>query len=107
MYPVTLHCTNVEIRNFLDRRLERLYTKNDHKGFSPDVIEKLTKMFDFLLSMQDPEELRALPKWKAHRLVGSKGAVIWSLHVTANWRLTFQVDLAQNEIKDVNYVDYH
>ena len=95
----------MEIRNFLDRRLERLYTKNDRRGFSPDVIKKLSKMFDFLENMQDPEELEALLSWKAHRLSGSKD--VWSLHVTANWRLTFQVDVATNEIKDVNYVDYH
>lgn len=107
MYPVALHCTKVEIRNFLHRPLERLYTKNDGKGFSPDVIKKLSKMFDFLESMQNPEELKALPTWKAHRLAGSKDDVIWSLQVTANWRLTFKVDVATNEIKDVNYEDYH
>jgi len=31
----------------------------------------------------------------------------WSLYVTRNWRLTFKVDAAENEILDVNYEDYH
>jgi toxin HigB-1 len=96
----------VEIRNFLDKRLERLYSKNDPKGFPPEAVEKLRKMLDFLEAMENQEELRALPNWKAHRLSGDrKGA--WSLHVTRNWRLTFRIDTIENEIKDVNYEDYH
>lgn len=96
----------MEIRNFLDKRLERLYAKNDRKGLAPEVIEKLRKMFDFLEAIEDPEELRSLPSWKAHRLSGDRKD-FWSLHVTRNWRLTFRVDTTENEIKDVNYEDYH
>jgi proteic killer suppression protein len=32
---------------------------------------------------------------------------IWSLHVTRNWRLTFRIDTAESEIRDVNFEDYH
>jgi len=32
---------------------------------------------------------------------------IWSLNVTRNWRLTFRIDTAENEIRDVNFEDYH
>ena len=38
--------------------------------------------------------------WKAHQLSGDRKGV-WSLHVTRNWRLTFQVK--DGEIADVNY----
>jgi proteic killer suppression protein len=96
----------LEIRSFLDKRLERLYSKNDRKGFSPEVIDKLRKMLDFLEAMQDPEELRSLPTWKAHRLTGNrKGS--WALHVTRNWRLTFRIDTQEQAIKDMDYEDYH
>jgi proteic killer suppression protein len=54
--------------------------------------------------MRDPETLQALPLWKAHQLTGGRKGV-WSLHVTRNWRLTFQVK--DGEIADVNYEDYH
>lgn len=57
-------------------------------------------MFNFLEAMEDPEELQALPNWKTHRPAGAKG--LWSLHLTANWRLTFSDRCAENEIKDVN-----
>ena len=32
---------------------------------------------------------------------------IWSLAVTANWRLTFRIDRDAMEIVDLDYEDYH
>ncbi len=49
-------------------------------------------------------KLRAFPLWKAHQLTGDRKGV-WSLHVTRNWRLTFQIK--DGEILDVDYEDYH
>lgn len=61
-------------------------------------------MLTFLQEMRDPETLRAFPLWKAHQLAGDrKGA--WSLHVTRNWRLTFEIK--EGEIRNLNYEDYH
>jgi toxin HigB-1 len=63
-------------------------------------------MLAFLDDMEDAEELRSLPAWKAHTLTGDrKGA--WSLSVTRNRRLTFLIDTAEREIYDVNLEDYH
>jgi proteic killer suppression protein len=61
-------------------------------------------MLSFLQDMLDPETLRAFPLWKAHQLTGDRKG-IWSLHVTRNWRMTFQIK--DDEIWDVNYEDYH
>ena len=57
-----------------------------------------------LQRMQDPEQLRALPTWKAHTLTGDRKGT-WSLHVTRNWRLTFRID--DDEIVEINLEDYH
>ena len=56
--------------------------------------------------MDREEELRTVPSWNAHRLVGDRRGV-WSLSVTRNWRLTFQVDPIEGEIFDLDYQDYH
>ena len=56
--------------------------------------------------MQDPEELRALPAWKVHTLMGDRKGT-WSLTVTRNRRLTFRIDAAEHKIHDVNLEDYH
>jgi proteic killer suppression protein len=47
-----------------------------------------------------------LPVWKAHVLTGDRKGT-WSLSVTANWRLTFRIDVAEDEICDVDFEDYH
>jgi toxin HigB-1 len=94
----------VEIRNFVHKGLKRLYLEDNGKGLPPDAVEKLRAMLTFLQDMQDPEELRTFPLWKAHQLTGDRTGV-WSLHVTRNWRLTFQIK--QDEISNVDYEDYH
>ena len=84
----------------------RLYEEDSVKGVASDTVDKLCKMLAFLDEMNSPNELRALPSWKAHTLTGDrKGA--WSLSVTANRRLTFRIDATEREIYDVNLEDYH
>jgi proteic killer suppression protein len=39
---------------------------------SADTVDKLRKMLTFLDAMENPEELRALPLWKAHVLTGDR-----------------------------------
>ncbi len=78
-----------------------------HKGakdLPPDTVDKLRAMLTLLQDMKDPQTLRAFPRWKAHQLTGERKG-IWSLHVTRNWRLTFQIK--NGEIWDVDYEDYH
>jgi len=84
--------------------LRRLYEENSSKGLSADTVDKLRKMLTFLDAMQKPEELRALPLWKAHILTGDRKGT-WSLHVTRNRRLTFRIK--DDEIIDLNLEDYH
>jgi proteic killer suppression protein len=96
----------VKIRNFVHKGLKRLYEEDSAKGVPPDTVDKLRKMLAFLDDMQDLEELRALPVWKAHILTGDRKGT-WSLSVTRNRRLTFRVDTTELEICDVNLEDYH
>jgi toxin HigB-1 len=96
----------VKIRNFTYKGLKRLYAEDSAKGVPPDSAEKLRKMLAFLDDMQDPEELRALPTWKAHTLTGDRRGT-WSLSVSRNRRLTFLVDSAEMEIRDLNLEDHH
>ena len=56
--------------------------------------------------MEDESELRDLALWKEHQLTSDRKGV-WSLFVTANYRMTFRVDDAEREIYDVDLEDYH
>ncbi len=94
----------MRVRSIGHKGLRRLYEENSSKGLSADTVDKLRKMLTFLDAMENPEELRALPLWKAHVLTGDRKGT-WSLHVTRNRRLTFRIE--DDEIIDLNVEDYH
>jgi toxin HigB-1 len=96
----------MKIRDFSHKGLKWLYLEDNPRGVPPDAVDKLRKMLAYLESIREPEELRALPTWKAHTLTGGRGGT-WSLSVTGNRRLTFRIDLVEREIRDVNLEDYH
>jgi proteic killer suppression protein len=96
----------MEIRNFIHKGLRRLYAADVTRGVPSATADKLRKMLAYLDNMQDVNELGALTSWKAHVLTGDRKGV-WSLHVTANHRLTFWIDVAERMICDVNLEDYH
>lgn len=96
----------VRIRSFAHKGLRRLYENDATRGVPFKAVDKLRKILSFLDEMQDPEELRALPSWKAHLLTGDRKGT-WSLNVTANRRLTFRIDVDEHEICDLNIEDYH
>ena len=95
----------MKIRGFAHKGLKQLYEDDNAKGVPPETADKLRKMFDFLDAMEEANELRSLPLWKAHTLTGDRKG-IWSLSVTRNRRLTFWID-DERQICDVNLEDYH
>ena len=94
----------VKIRSFVHKGLRKLYLEDSTKGLPSNAVDKLRAMMTFLQDMRDAEKLRAFPLWKAHQLTGERKGV-WSLNVTRNWRLTFQIK--DGEIWDIDYEDYH
>jgi len=92
----------MRVRSIAHKGLRRLYEENSSKGLSADAVDRLRKMLTFLDAMENPEELRALPLWKAHILTGDRKGT-WSLHVTRNRRLTFRIE--EDEIVDMNLED--
>ena len=48
----------------------------------------------------------SLPAWKPHVLKGDRHET-WSLSVSRNRRLTFRIDISEEQIVDLNLEDYH
>jgi proteic killer suppression protein len=96
----------VKLRNFRHKGLGRLYAENNARGLPAGSANKLRNMMAFLQAMKHPDELRAMPTWKAHLLSGDR-AGLWSLHVTRNWRLTFWIDNEGGAVYDLDFEDYH
>jgi proteic killer suppression protein len=96
----------MKIRNVLHKGLRRFIEHDDKSGIQAAVAEKLRRMISFLQDMEREDELRTVPSWKAHKLTGDRKGT-WSLFVTKNWRLTFQIEQNEIEIIDLDYEDYH
>ncbi|MEY2565014.1 MAG: hypothetical protein QOH88_3207 [Verrucomicrobiota bacterium] len=92
------------IRSFAHKGLLRLYGKGETKGIPANCADKLRKMLLLLENIGAEAELRSLAIWKAHQLSGNRKGT-WSLHVTGNWRLTF--DIENGEVCNLNLEDYH
>lgn len=52
----------------------------------------------------DVESIMAPPGWRLHQLTGDRSGT-WSISVSGNWRITFQVD--DGDITGLNLEDYH
>ncbi len=62
----------MRIRNFSHKGLKRLYDDNDPKGVPAAGVDKLRKIFAFLDAMENIEELRSVPTWRPHLLLGDR-----------------------------------
>ncbi|MEP6966733.1 MAG: type II toxin-antitoxin system RelE/ParE family toxin [Pseudomonadota bacterium] len=95
----------MRIRNVFHKGLRRLIDDDDPGGLQPAVVEKPRRMVSFLQDMEQEDEPRTAPHWKAHQLSGDRKGV-WSLFVTKNWRMTFRIDRQEIEIVDLDFEDY-
>ena len=95
----------MKIRNVVHKGLRRFIEDDDESGLQPDVLPKLRRMISFLQNMEQEEELRTAPSWKAHQLIGDRKGT-WRLFVIRNWRITFTIDQAEIEIIDLDYEDF-
>jgi len=50
------------------------------------------------------EEVHGPPSWRIHQLAGDRRGT-WSISVSGNWRITF--DVGRNEIANLDLEDYH
>jgi len=96
----------MEIRNIRHKALRGLVERNSSRGLPAEYIDKLTDIMAFLIEMEDVSEVMDLQKYKPHQLSGDRAGT-YTLHVTANWRITFKYDADENELYDVDYEDYH
>jgi toxin HigB-1 len=94
----------MKIASIRHKGLKRLI-EDDFKGGLPQIaIEKLKNIVAFLSAMDDIDELKALPLWKAHMLTGNRAGT-WSLSVTRNYRLTFMQE--GDTLILLDFEDYH
>jgi toxin HigB-1 len=92
------------IRSVRHRGLLRLLEDDDRSGLRSDLVRRVRNILAVLIAAQDINGVVGPPGWRIHRLTGDRSRR-WSISVSGNWRLTF--DIEQGEICNLDLEDYH
>ncbi len=91
------------IKSFKHKGLERLFIKGSASGVQASYAPRITLVLDAIDAADHVKELD-LPGFRLHRLKGDKRN-LWSVTVSANWRVTFEFENGDAYILDLE--DYH
>jgi proteic killer suppression protein len=91
------------IKSFKHKGLERLFTKGSASGVQAVHATRIVLMLDAIDAAKQVSELD-MPGFRLHRLKGDKRN-LWSVRVSANWRITFHFENGDAYILDLE--DYH
>ncbi|NGO50378.1 type II toxin-antitoxin system RelE/ParE family toxin [Allomesorhizobium camelthorni] len=94
----------MKIRSVRHRGLKRFIEDDDGRGIKPELINRARNVLAVLISAQDMDEVSGPPGWRIHKLTGDRAGT-WSISVSGNWRITFDLDGA--EIVNLDIEDYH
>ncbi len=92
------------IRSIRHRGLLRLIEDDDGRELRSDLVRRLRNILAALIAASDIDGVAGPPGWRIHQLRGDR-AGIWSISVSGNWRVTF--DIRHGEICDLDLEDYH
>ena len=96
----------MDIQTVAHRGLRLYIERGDRSGLAPATIQKISVIVSYLQVTKHFDVLVKEKRWGLHPLKGDRKGT-WSLSVTGNWRMTFRVNSATNEIFDLNLEDYH
>ena len=94
----------MEIGSIRHKGLRQFFLTGTTKGLVGDA-NRLRKMLFYMDEVESFAELATPPNFGLHALTGDRKAT-WSMTVTRNWRLTFQI--AENgSLIELDLEDYH
>ncbi|MDN5871056.1 MAG: type II toxin-antitoxin system RelE/ParE family toxin [Nitrococcus sp.] len=94
----------MRIRSVRHRGLRRFIEDDDRWGIRPDLVSRVRNILTALIAAQDMDGVQGPPGWHIHQLLGDRAGT-WSISVSGNWRITF--DLDHGEICNLDLEDYH
>lgn len=77
---------------------------DDSRELRNDLVRRRRNILAVLISAADMGGGVGPPGWRTHQLKGDC-AGMWSVLVSGNWRLTF--DIRQGEVSNLDLEDYH
>jgi proteic killer suppression protein len=94
----------MRIRTVRHRGLKRFIEDNDDRGIRRDLVNRVHRILTAMLSAENTEGLQGPQGWRIHQLTGDRAGT-WSISVSGNWRITFEID--NGEIHGLDLEDYH
>ena len=94
----------MRVRSVRHKGLKRLIEDDDDRAIRPDLVNRVRRILTALLSTQGIEGLEGPPGWRIHQLTGDRAGT-WSISVSGNWRITFEI--AGGEVCNLDLEDYH
>jgi proteic killer suppression protein len=91
------------IRKFKHKGLKKLFESGSIVSIQPEHTTRLRRILALLETASTIEDMN-LPGLNLHELKGNRRGT-WSVKVSGNWRVTFQID--DGDFYNVDYEDYH
>ncbi len=84
--------------------LRRLIEDDEDREISRDMVKRVRRIITALISARTMAGLAGPPGWRVHQLAGDRAGT-WSISVSGNWRITF--DIADDTVTNLDLQDYH
>ena len=87
----------MRIRTVRHRGLKRFIEDDEERGIRRDLVNRVRRILTALLSVENVEGLEGPPGWRIHQLTGDRAGT-WSISVSGNWRITFEIDTTKSTV---------
>jgi toxin HigB-1 len=94
----------MQIHSVRHKGLKRFLEDDDDRGIRRDLVGRVRNVLTVLIAAEDIDGVRGPPGWRIHPLSGDRAGT-WSISVSGNWRITF--DIEQGKIVNLDLEDYH
>lgn len=94
----------MQIRTIKHRGLKRFIETDDPREIRGDLVNRVRNILAVLIVAPEVSGVQGPPGWRVHQLTGDRAGT-WSISVSGNWRITFEID--GGEITNLNLEDYH
>jgi proteic killer suppression protein len=94
----------MNIRTIRHRGLRRFIEDDDPREIRPDLVNRTRNILSTLVVAANLEGVQGPPGWRIHQLVGDRAGT-WSISVSGNWRITFNIE--GGDVTNLDLEDYH
>ncbi|RAH95801.1 plasmid maintenance system killer [Acuticoccus sediminis] len=94
----------MRVRSIRHRGLRRLIEQNDDREIRSDQVRRVRNILSALIAAPDIDGMSGPPGWRIHQLSGDRAGT-WSISVSGNWRITFELD--GDVLCHLDLEDYH